>query len=569
MGRGELGITDRRLSAWPRVRAKFVEVFGADLRSLAALRVVLALLVLVDLGRRSTDLSAHYSDQGVPPPSDLETGYAFSLNLANGTPEFQALLFGLAALAALSMLVGYRTRLATFVVWLVVLSIQVRNPLILIAGDTLLLLLLFWSLFLPLGAVWSVDRLRSRLRSGVQRLAPRFFSMATVALFLQIALMYWFTAIRKSGEAWRWDGTALYYTLSGNRGLTWLGEYTLEFPTLLAALTFATLALEAFGPFLLFSPVLTGPIRTAAVLAFMSLHFGILVTMNVGLFPFIAGSCMVCFLPGWFWDRALPGLRAAPGRHPLRRWREAATHLARTRLLLPLRRLFSPGSHALSLAASRVERPASEASGGAGPSTPAEESERGRGAAAGSESKVLRSSLATNLLSLFLLLNVVCYNVAGVSSSVSMPGPAYALNSFLGLSQGWAMYAPGPSRDTGWWVVPAELESGEQVDLLPVIQNDYRPQEVSYEKPRDTAATVENWQKYMNYITLDTPTQRADRIEQRESFGRYLCRSWNERHTSEDSVESLRIIYMRQDLPPPGSQPPEPERKILHEHSCG
>ena len=47
--------------AWCRAGAKLVEVFSADLRSLATFRVVLALVVLTDLAIRATDLAAHYS----------------------------------------------------------------------------------------------------------------------------------------------------------------------------------------------------------------------------------------------------------------------------------------------------------------------------------------------------------------------------------------------------------------------------------------------------------------------------------------------------------------------------
>ena len=48
-------------------RAKVGELFGADLRSLAVFRVVLAALVLTDLASRATDLYAHYTDRGVLP----------------------------------------------------------------------------------------------------------------------------------------------------------------------------------------------------------------------------------------------------------------------------------------------------------------------------------------------------------------------------------------------------------------------------------------------------------------------------------------------------------------------
>jgi hypothetical protein len=56
--------------------------------------------------------------------------FAFSLNLLNGEALFQALLFGIARLAALGVLVGYRTRLMTFVAWVLLLSIQLLSPLV-------------------------------------------------------------------------------------------------------------------------------------------------------------------------------------------------------------------------------------------------------------------------------------------------------------------------------------------------------------------------------------------------------------------------------------------------------
>jgi hypothetical protein len=60
----------------------------------------------------------------------VSSHFAFPLNLLNGEALFQALLFGVAMLAALGMLVGYRTRLITFVVWVLLLSIQMLSPLV-------------------------------------------------------------------------------------------------------------------------------------------------------------------------------------------------------------------------------------------------------------------------------------------------------------------------------------------------------------------------------------------------------------------------------------------------------
>ncbi len=232
-------------SLWRWTRAKVVEIFGADLRSLAAFRMALALLVLADLANRATDLAGHYSDQGILPRSvlveEVLNPWRFSLSLMSGQPLFQGLLFGVAAVAAVGLLVGYRTRLMTAVVWVLLLSIQWRNPLVNSSGDMLLHLLLFWGMFLPLGAYWSVDR---ALRPVQARFSMRFLSLATAALFLQIAFMYWFTALLKSGPEWRVDGTALYYALSIDRFTTPIGNYLLQFPELLKMMTFGTLALR-------------------------------------------------------------------------------------------------------------------------------------------------------------------------------------------------------------------------------------------------------------------------------------------------------------------------------------
>ena len=138
---------------------KIVELFSADLRSLAIYRVVLALLALADLISRATDLSAHYTDTGVLPRyallQELPSRWRFSLHLLSGDAFVQAALFILAGLAALALLIGLRTRLMTVIVWVFLVSLHERNPLVLNAGDTLLRMLFFWGMFLPLGVYWS------------------------------------------------------------------------------------------------------------------------------------------------------------------------------------------------------------------------------------------------------------------------------------------------------------------------------------------------------------------------------------------------------------------------------
>src|SRR5215212_10835548 len=542
------------------LHAKALEIFGADLRSLALFRVILALLVLADLVNRATDLRQHYTDAGVLPRTvliqDVLSPWSFSLNLMNGQLFFQVLLFAAAALAALGMLVGYRTRLCTIVLWVLLLSIQWRNPLVGGSDGPLLRLLLFWGMFLPLGAYWSVDR----AKGAVARLSVRFLSVATFGLFLQIALVYWFTALLKSGPEWRVDGTAIYYALSIDQIATPIGHYLLNYPDLLKMLTFATFGLEAFGPLLLFCPFFTGPVRTGAVLAFMSLHFGIWLTMDIGIFPWISAFCMVCFFPTWFWDKASSRLRSVLLRRvELARRLQLATAWLGDAIVTFSKALLSFLHDARQLLFAgpvlHGDPLADLTAGPVPPETPNDE-------APAEEPGELRSSLATNLLAFFFIFYVLCWNLT-TATSFTLPERIVPLGPFLGLDQYWGMFAPSPSKEDGWYVIPGELRDGQKVDLMPITRDDYGMHPISYEKPQDITATYKNehWRKYLENI------YNQDHADQRLYFGQYICRQWNAHHTGADTLETFRIIYMLE-LTLPDYRQSKPEKVDLWNHRC-
>lgn len=567
-----MSVTPKKWTVQRWAYAKVVDVFGADLRSLAIFRIVISLLALADLAIRATDLTAHYTDAGVMPRvvlvEQVLNPWVFSLNLMNGGYLFQVLLFGVAALAALGMLVGYRTRLMTFVLWLLLLSIQVRGPLLNGSESPFLRMLLFWSILLPLGAYWSVDRVRSAL----PRPSPRFLSLATFGLFLQIAFVYWFTAALKSGPEWRVDHTALYYALSLDQLATPFGHYLLNFPSLLQLLTFGTFVLEVVGPILLFCPFFTGPVRTGAALAFMSLHFGIWMTMDIGIFPWVSAFCMVCFFPTWFWERA-GALHAALLRRSglIRRLQLEATRagqaiVAFSRALVSsladVRQILfaSPALRADPLAEHSTVLPL--AAGATGGGETVAEAPRDEAPIEEPRPAELRSSLVTNLLAFFFIFYILCWNLTTVTSFV-LPERTISLGPFLGLDQSWGMFAPSPSKEDGWYVIPGNLQDGRKVDLMPITRDDYDMHRVSYEKPRDVPATYKNehWRKYLENI------YNQDHANQRLYFGQYICRQWNTHHTGAESLKNFRIIYMRE-MTLPDYQQSDPEKVDLWNHTC-
>src|SRR5262245_25220903 len=121
-------------------------VFGCDLRSLAVWRMALGLLLLGGLILRLPEFHAHYTEAGAWPiaAAQEDTPAYWSIYFLHGSAAYVALLFGLSALAALALLLGWQTRAATIVSWVLLISLQTRNDLMLNGGDVLLRLMLFW-----------------------------------------------------------------------------------------------------------------------------------------------------------------------------------------------------------------------------------------------------------------------------------------------------------------------------------------------------------------------------------------------------------------------------------------
>lgn len=511
----------------PRV----IAIFGADLRSLALLRIVLATIVLIDLVGRAQHLRLHYTDAGVLPRSVLLqtlNPWRWSFSVVSGSLLFEAVVFIVTALGAIGLLVGYRTRLVTFIVWAMVVSIQVRNPLVASAVDSLLRLLLFWSLFLPLGARWSIDQKRITRSSHP---AKWVLSVATVGLYAQIAFMYWFTALLKTGDEWRTDGTALYYALGARHLTTDFGDFLFQYESLLRVLTYVSYGLEVVAPILLFSPVLAGPIRTAAVFALMSFHLGILLTLDLGIFPLTSAFSMVCFLPTWFWDR-------------LPRWKwdieERHSTVSRARAFIvgagaPIGSLLAYRGHGTAAGNSSTSSPDVD-SGHWEPALPRDSNEGDSG------SKVLLARPFANVMAALSLLFVFGWNLTSVSG-FTMPEGSTAVGFTTGLYQRWDMFSPRPVKQTIWYVYRGELADGTELDLLPTIVRDdlnmIAP--LSWEEPEDINGGLygdKYWRKYVDAVS------KSYRPIERQYFAEYICQTWNGHYGGDIRLQEIDVFQL-------------------------
>lgn len=117
----------------------FRTIFGCDPRGLALFRIGLGSILIIDLLSRAHDLTAHYSDFGILPRVDLLTvanEWRPSIHLMSGSAKIQACLLIVAGVIALALVVGYRTRIATALSWVLLLSLHTRNELILHGAGT-------------------------------------------------------------------------------------------------------------------------------------------------------------------------------------------------------------------------------------------------------------------------------------------------------------------------------------------------------------------------------------------------------------------------------------------------
>ncbi len=462
------------------------KVFGLDVRSLAALRIGLAVMVLVDLIDRAQCLTAHYSDQGVLPRAGLlatfPNNFVFSLHMASGETWFQALLFLLQGFFALAMLLGYRTRLFTALTFVLLQSLQQRNPMICYKGDDVLRLAIFWSLFLPTGAVWSLDRRLGRATAGWS--AHTASSVGAAGYLLQCGFIYLFTGIQKFGPEWRTDGTAVLCAVSAGQYECPSGQALRDFltvhPGVERALTFGVLGWEYCVLFLLLIP---GWGRALGALSIAVFQIGLAIFMALGFFPYFNLVSLLGLIPGGFWR--LGPVQAVTDR--LERWVGAGW----TRLGVP----------AAPLPPEPVPEPA------------------------------WRDSLASFALGSVLVLNLC------TAPGVHVPRVITRLGTGLGLTQNWLMFAPSPPVVDNWGVARGVLADGREVDL-------FHRRPLTYERPAVVTREFIHYRWGMYFFRIYT--HRSSR-RQKELFCDALVRSWNLQGTP---VREANLTAMQRPIQP-------------------
>lgn len=576
--------------------------FALNTKSLALFRIGMALIILVDIFYRWFDASAFYSDDGVLPRIDYLEKYIHpwkvSLHLASGNSIFIYFCLAVAAFFALGLLIGYRTQVCAFVSWVLMISLQTRNPTILSGADDLMRLMLFWSLFLPLGARFSVDHALSKSKSDEDEV----FHWASVAFIMQLLLMYFFTAILKNHPIWNKEGTAILYALQLDIFVTPFGAFLKSFPGLLKIMTFSVLYMELIGPFLFFIPFYKQIFRTSVALLFILFHFGLFLSFYLGAFPWVAIISWVALLPTDFWkgikfkkpvyceiyydphcpfclriclilceflgipssyihsankDPKIDNLMREnnswcikSGKNIFQKYEGILFLISQSpifKFFLPLLkakpftsigdRIYKYVSFNRHLVGKWLKFPSPE-------------------------QPILKLTLFKSAMVIFCFLLVTAWNINGMGSAddddKKLPEPFNNIGLFLHLNQKWNMFAPYPFRDDGWYVIEAVLFNGERMDPL---QQDHK---INFNKPLSVAATVSSafWRKYLLNL------RDRDYSGHWVLFGKYICREWNNRHFHNERINTFKIYYMSEMSSGANQLEPVPDKQFMWRHYC-
>jgi hypothetical protein len=481
-----------------------------DIAPLALFRILYGVQLFNWFWQLYPNLNAFFTDEGIFPRRQLINFYPERLSLLNLVGEWWqvAIVWAFSCIVALALTVGWRTRLACFLAFVMIVSFQWRNPLILDGSDLVFRFVPLWMMFTNAGDLWAIDA-----RRRPQPPTGRGWALPVRILELQIAWIYLATGIEKlAGSLWV-NGTAAYYALQLEHtfGRWWARPIALQ-PVLVNAISWSTIAVE-----LGFLPLVMIPSRWTRVIAALAaggLHFGILTMMNVGNFPVIMLSTLVLYLPpGWirgFVARTERTLRRRLPPSALRSWERIVTLAAE---LLP-----------------------SYTAGARWPN------------------EWFRRSFVVALIAFALF---VFSTAAPRQLDMLRPtGDTAGLVRFLSLDQRWDMFSPDPARADGWMLGPAKLIDGTTFDLY-----SDRPVEDRGERYSDPL--------YSRWVKVHERIANAGYGDYRLEYARYFCRARN-LHLKPGQVplDTFELFYIERVVRAPEEGPPVFNEYRLWQHKC-
>ncbi len=503
-----------------RFRQNLADAVRIDTRSLAVFRVFVGLLILADLALRSRNFAFYYTDDGVMPQSLAESmtpENAFSVFFFTADPALIALLWVIHALVAIQLIVGYKTRLATIVSFLFVISLDYHNPAVTSYADVLFRLLLFWAIFLPLGERWSVDAVLADRDSRAS-----VTGIASALILGQMVYMYVINGLHKTEDNLWLSGEATPLIMGLDDMTFLLAEPMRAFPTLLqlGGLTWFYMLL---GGWLLI--LLWGRPRYLLVFCFMVAHASFAITVRIGAFAYVALAGLTLFLQAPFWDD-LEGVRRRVGIDHDRVTPVIARLKGLARRIPPLRI----------------------------------DDNRYRQAKSG----VYSLALGAVALSMVLFLVLTHTPLGGVAQAQGTSDRIDDQASMVNVDQpDWTVFAPTPRTTDRYYVFPAQTAEGDLIDV-------YNERPLTYDRPGKQLQ--EQYDTYRMRFYMNSVRRAADSGGEgaHTELLEYYCTDWAEANDLE--LTHINMWAVHEDITLDSIDDPD-ERETRYQHltdyACG
>jgi hypothetical protein len=288
--------------------------FTLDARSLALYRIGLGLILVADCLLRTRDFRLMFAADGMFPLETLIRYHAdptlWSAAFLVAADWWSGVVLATEGLAGVALAAGCHTRIATVLGWIALVSVIRRTSPAVNAGDIWLACQMFWAMFLPLGARWSVDAWRSQSRDPAGQPIVAVRSVASAALVLQLVAVYLGAGLSKCNASW-FAGDALAHALSVHDHGTPLGMALGMLPWLTRPLQWSVFVVEIGLPLILLA-LPSAAVRGSIVAVFIAFHAAIWLAMTVGLFAAIGIVAWLPLIPSAAWTRGRAEAAPAP-----------------------------------------------------------------------------------------------------------------------------------------------------------------------------------------------------------------------------------------------------------------
>ena len=247
---------------------------------------------------RLFNIAAFYTDSGIIPRSVIEVNYGapFSLLHYIDSGPLVAIFFIITLLLGVLYTLGIKSRFVGPVLLVFFSSVTNGNPVISHGVEFLIEISLFWGMFLPLDACFSV------MPNRKDKQPTNIKGLASYGLLLQIMLVYLTSYLTKTGELWQ-TGLTIFSLTDDRTHAVGFADWLAGQPEFCSFLSFTALYIELLLAILIFFPLFNRYCRLIATICIIGLHTGLALVLFVGPFHLITLALAISLLPDFVWEK--------------------------------------------------------------------------------------------------------------------------------------------------------------------------------------------------------------------------------------------------------------------------